>query len=65
MTQSKAPSRLTRDDTVNLEGAGKARVELNNFDHASLPFEEEEWPVIIIGSSMVGMALGVLLGFHG
>lgn len=36
-----------------------------DFDHSNIPFEDEEWPVVIIGSSMVGMMTGLLLGYHG
>lgn len=36
-----------------------------DFDHSHIPFEDEEWPVVIIGSSMVGMVTGLLLGYHG
>ena len=39
-------------------------VQFYDFDHASIPLEAEEWPVIIIGSSMAGMMTG-LLGYHG
>ncbi|KAF3044654.1 hypothetical protein E8E12_007617 [Didymella heteroderae] len=40
-------------------------VQFGDFDHADVPLEAEEWPVIIIGSSMVGMMTGLLLGYHG
>lgn len=40
-------------------------VHFGDFDHASIPLEAEEWPIIIIGSSMVGMMTGLLLGYHG
>ncbi|UPX20210.1 uncharacterized protein EKO05_0010450 [Ascochyta rabiei] len=40
-------------------------VEFGSFDHSEIPLEKEEWPVIIIGSSMVGMMTGLLLGYHG
>ena len=36
-----------------------------DFDHSNIALEAEEWPVIIIGSSMVGMMTGLLLGYHG
>ena len=36
-----------------------------DFDHSDIPFEDEEWPVVIIGSSMVGMMTWLLLGFTG
>ncbi|KAF7552181.1 hypothetical protein G7Z17_g4502 [Cylindrodendrum hubeiense] len=35
------------------------------FDHSNIALEVEQWPVIIIGSSMVGKTLGLLLGYHG
>jgi hypothetical protein len=38
---------------------------IREFDHSQIPMADEEWPVIIIGSSMVGKALGLLLGYHG
>lgn len=40
-------------------------VEFGSFDHSGIPLEKEERPVIIIGSSMVGMMTGLLLGYHG
>lgn len=40
-------------------------VRFDDLNHASIPLEAEEWPVIIIGSSMVGMMTGLLLGYHG
>jgi hypothetical protein len=40
-------------------------VQFGDFDHANIPLEPEEWLVIIIGSSMVGMMTELLLGYHG
>ncbi|KAF3041432.1 hypothetical protein E8E11_006214 [Didymella keratinophila] len=40
-------------------------VRFDDFGHTNIPLEPEEWPVIIIGSSMVGMMTGLLLGYHG
>ncbi|ENH71399.1 Putative polyketide hydroxylase [Fusarium oxysporum f. sp. cubense race 1] len=48
-----------------LSSANLAKDKFTPFDHSNIPFEEEEWPVIIIGSSMVGKTLGLLLGYHG
>lgn len=53
------------DDTIDLSKPTSKDVELSNFDHSSIPLEKEEWPVVIIGSSLVGMMTGLLLGFHG
>ncbi|KAJ2897513.1 hypothetical protein MKZ38_004636 [Zalerion maritima] len=53
------------DDTIPMAGSERTIFEFGDFDHSSIPLEEERWPVIIIGSSMVGMTLGVLLGYHG
>ncbi|KAJ4319011.1 hypothetical protein N0V94_004148 [Neodidymelliopsis sp. IMI 364377] len=46
-------------------GSDVKEVEFGDFDHSGIPFEKEEWPVLIIGSSMVGMMTGLLLGYHG
>lgn len=46
-------------------GSNVKEVEFGAFDHSSIPLEEEEWPVLIVGSSMVGMMTGLLLGYHG
>lgn len=61
------PAHVTRqiDDTIPLAGSKKTVFSFEDFDHSSIPFEEERWPVVIIGSSMVGMSLGLLLGYHG
>jgi len=53
------------DDTIPMAQSQKTVFEFCDFDHSAIPLEKEEWPVIIIGSSMVGMTLGVLLGYHG
>ncbi|KAL2672503.1 hypothetical protein Neosp_013215 [[Neocosmospora] mangrovei] len=51
------------DETFSSSNLAKDK--FTNIDHADIPFEKEEWPVIIIGSSMVGKTLGLLLGYHG
>lgn len=53
------------DDTIPITQSQRTLFEFGAFDHSEIPLEPEEWPVIIIGSSMVGMTLGVLLGYHG
>ncbi|RBQ78539.1 hypothetical protein FVER14953_07732 [Fusarium verticillioides] len=53
------------DDTIPIAQSQRTLFEFGSFDHSNIPLEPEEWPVIIIGSSMVGMTLGVLLGYHG
>ncbi|SCV36754.1 related to phenol 2-monooxygenase [Fusarium fujikuroi] len=53
------------DDTIPMTQNQRTLFEFGTFDHLEIPLEPEEWPVIIIGSSMVGMTLGVLLGYHG
>ncbi|CVK96623.1 related to phenol 2-monooxygenase [Fusarium mangiferae] len=53
------------DDTIPVTQSQRTLFEFGTFDHSEIPLEPEEWPVIIIGSSMVGMTLGVLLGYHG
>ncbi|KAF5573633.1 phenol 2-monooxygenase [Fusarium pseudocircinatum] len=57
------PSQL--DDTIPIAQSQRTLFEFGTFDHSQISLEPEEWPVIIIGSSMVGMTLGVLLGYHG
>lgn len=52
-----------QDDTFSQGNLQRDR--FIDMDHSSIPLEKEEWPVIIIGSSMVGKALGLLLGYHG
>lgn len=51
------------DETFS--AANLAKDKFTPFDHSNIPLEKEEWPVIIIGSSMVGKTLGLLLGYHG
>lgn len=46
-------------------GDNAKEVQFGDMDHSHIPFEEEEWPVVIIGSSMVGMMTGLILGYHG
>lgn len=53
------------DDTIPLVGSKRTEFEFGDFDHKDIPFEKKTYPVIVIGSSMVGMTLGVLLGYHG
>ncbi|PNP73220.1 hypothetical protein FNYG_13445 [Fusarium nygamai] len=53
------------DDTIPIAQSQRTLFKFETFDHSEIPLEPEEWPVIIIGSSMVGMTLGVLLGYHG
>jgi hypothetical protein len=53
------------DDTISIAQSQRTLFDFKEFNHTNIPLEPEEWPVIIIGSSMVGMTLGVLLGYHG
>lgn len=53
------------NDTIPMAGMNRTLFEFGDFDHSNIPFEAEEIPVIIIGSSMVGMFMGLLLGYHG
>lgn len=54
------------DETIPLPGSRRTTFDFNPIDHSSIPFEDAASPpVIIIGSSMVGMFLGILLGYHG
>lgn len=54
------------DDRIDINAATHRDLVFDdNFDHASIPFEKEEWPVLIVGSSLVGMLTGLLLGYHG
>lgn len=55
---------IQKDETV-LKGAKRTEFDFGEFDHQNIPLEEEKWPVIIIGSSMVGMSLSFLLGYFG
>lgn len=52
------------DDRVLLDEAN-GDFAFRDFDHSSIILEKEEWPVIILGSSLVGMVTGLLLGYHG
>ncbi|GME47295.1 FAD binding domain-containing protein [Neofusicoccum parvum] len=55
-----------RDETLPIPGAPRTEFDFpDTFDHSQIPLEKEEWPVIVIGSSMVGMSLQLMLGFHG
>lgn len=54
------------DDTIPIAGSKRTHFQFDAaYDHSSIPFEQDEIPVIIIGSSMVGMFMGLLLGYHG
>ncbi|KAI5272566.1 hypothetical protein E4T47_04210 [Aureobasidium subglaciale] len=53
------------DETIPLPGAKRTLFEFQSFDHSTIHFEDEEIPVIIIGSSMVSMSMSLLLGYHG
>ncbi|KAM3065588.1 hypothetical protein ACMFMG_011298 [Clarireedia jacksonii] len=61
------PEQITKqvDDTIPINGSKRTIVKFGTYDHSNIPVESERWPVIIIGSSMIGMTLGALLGFHG
>lgn len=53
------------DDTLPMAGSKRTHFEFDpDYDHSSIPLEPDEIPVIIIGSSMVGMFMGLLLGYH-
>ncbi|KIX09641.1 uncharacterized protein Z518_00722 [Rhinocladiella mackenziei CBS 650.93] len=54
-----------RDETLPIEGVQRTEFDFGDFDHSKIPFEENEIPVIVIGSSMIGMSLQLFLGFHG
>jgi hypothetical protein len=58
-------SDLTHKDETVLRGAQHTEFSFRDFDHSKIPLEEDSWPVIIIGSSMVGMTLSILLGYYG
>lgn len=62
-TASRGPRQV--DDTIPIAQSARTEFDFGDFDHSSIPFEKEEWPVIVIGSSMVGMTLGVILGYYG
>ncbi|VUC32392.1 unnamed protein product, partial [Clonostachys rosea] len=51
------------DETFSASNLSKDK--FTPIEHSNIPFEEDEWPVIIIGSSMVGKTLSLLLGYHG
>ncbi len=53
------------DDRIDLNKPTAKDIVFGPFDHSSIPFEKEEWPVVIMGSSLVGMLTGLLLGHHG
>lgn len=53
------------NDTISMAGMNRTLFEFSDFDHSNIPLEAEEVPVTIIGSSMVGMFMGLLLGYHG
>jgi hypothetical protein len=58
-------SNLTQKDKTVLQGPQRTEFSFGKFDQQNIFLEEKEWPVIIIGSSMVGMALSILLGYYG
>lgn len=54
------------DDTIPIAGSKRTHFQFDAaYDHSSIPLEQDEIHVIIIGSSMVGMFMGLLLGYHG
>ncbi|KAI5195485.1 hypothetical protein E4T39_08203 [Aureobasidium subglaciale] len=54
------------NDTIPLKGSSRTHFDFpTTFDHSGIALEVDEIPVIIIGSSMVGMFMGLLLGYHG
>lgn len=56
---------LKNNDETVLRGAQHTEFSFGDFDHSKIPLDEKRWPVIIIGSSMVGMTLSILLGYYG
>ncbi|KAM6509531.1 hypothetical protein FALCPG4_017182 [Fusarium falciforme] len=54
-----------RDETLPTEGGQRTEFDFDDFDHSNIPFEKDELPVVVIGSSMIGMSLQLFLGFHG
>jgi hypothetical protein len=69
------PETVSIDDksTANRDAVGmppksfdsnKKDIKFGDFDHSHILFEDEKWPVIIIGSNMVGMMTGFLFGYH-
>lgn len=53
------------DETIPLPGSRRTIFYFESINHSITPFEDASPPVIIIGSSMVGMFMGILLGYHG
>ncbi|THZ63679.1 hypothetical protein D6C86_02981 [Aureobasidium pullulans] len=53
------------DETIPLPGSRRTSFDFESINHSITPFEDASPPVIIIGSSMVGMFMGILLGYHG
>lgn len=53
------------DETFSAIAVNTSKYAFKDFDHSHIPLEKDGWPVIIIGSSMVGKMLGLLLGYHG
>ena len=53
------------DETIPLPGSRRTIFYFESINHSITPFEDASLPVIIIGSSMVGMFMGILLGYHG
>ncbi|KAF4548397.1 FAD-binding domain-containing protein 34 [Elsinoe fawcettii] len=62
---SKNQSNFKVDDETIPAASGHVKRGFKGYDPAELSDEVEEWPVAIIGSSMVGKMLGLLLGYHG
>lgn len=58
-------ARLRQQDETILEGSQRTKFDFADFDHSAIPLEPIHYPVMIIGSSMIGMTLGTLLGYHG
>ncbi|KAF7536941.1 hypothetical protein G7054_g4097 [Neopestalotiopsis clavispora] len=59
------PTTAQIDDTIPIAGSQRTITQFCDVDTSNIPLEAERWPVAIIGSSMIGMTLGALLGFHG
>lgn len=53
------------DDRIDASKPAATDLNLDGFDTSSIPFEKEQWPVMIMGSSLVGMMMGLLLGHWG
>lgn len=58
-------TKLAQQDETVLEGAQRTEFDFGEFDHSAIPLESTHYPVMINGSSMIGMTLGTLLGYHG